>query len=269
MNYFGQLGTNDKSDKWTPTLVSFFSTSLLLSLASLASPLSSHANTAEKEEINKISISANHTIILTKTGKLYLFGLNYFGQLGTGDRVDQCNPTLVALINVEYQHLAYGCSILASMLNAGKEEIINVVAAYNHTMVTTTSGKLYAFGDNDMGQLGTGDTINKYTPTLIAFPYHVSFISAGSFHTAIITDKGKLYTCGNNRCGQLGTCDTINRRIFTAILPNENVRTVCVGTYHTIVSTNDNKIYTFGRNTRGQLGVGDRENRSSPTLVDL
>lgn len=44
--------------------------------------------------------------------------------------------------------------------------ILSVACGSFHTMVHTSEG-IYAFGSNDDGQLGLGDNLNRYTPTMI------------------------------------------------------------------------------------------------------
>ena len=74
----------------------------------------------------------------------------------------------------------------------------------------TETGKLYAWGDNGVGQLGLGNTTNQTTPqevtnvsgsallgkkvTHVACNYGSGDSVA---HTYILTDEGKVYGCGD------------------------------------------------------------------------
>ena len=68
------------------------------------------------------------------------------------------------------------------------------------------SWQVYAWGRNEEGQLGLGDTAMRRTPTIVdalwALP--VQQLAAGDRHSAALTSNGFLFTCGANDRGQLG-----------------------------------------------------------------
>ena len=69
----------------------------------------------------------------------------------------------------------------------------------------TQDGSLYAWGQNDCGQLGFfSDESCVYAPTKVLFSSKVAQISAGRQHAALVCDQGNVYTCGSNAYGQLG-----------------------------------------------------------------
>ena len=45
--------------------------------------------------------------------------------------------------------------------------VVALAAGYYHTCALVTGGGAYCWGYNDGGQLGTGDTSNRYTPTAV------------------------------------------------------------------------------------------------------
>ncbi|KAJ5075212.1 hypothetical protein M0811_07565 [Anaeramoeba ignava] len=68
------------------------------------------------DNIIDFSCGNAHTLILTTKGKLIGFGYNYFGQLGTGDTIDQLIPIQIKLPklrfneNISYYHVSCGVS---------------------------------------------------------------------------------------------------------------------------------------------------------------
>ena len=45
---------------------------------------------------------------------------------------------------------------------------VGIAAGGSHTCAVTTSGAVYCWGYNYDGQLGTGDTTSRYTPTAVS-----------------------------------------------------------------------------------------------------
>ena len=86
-----------------------------------------------------------------------------------------------------------------------------VAAGYDHSLGVTSSGQLYAFGDNYHGQLGSatnnGSSVANPTPTLVTLPGGsgtVTQVAAGDDFSLVVTSTGELFTFGDNEYGQLG-----------------------------------------------------------------
>ena len=70
-----------------------------------------------------------------------------------------------------------------------------VSCGYNFTICVDSEGFIWSFGDNNYGQLGTGNITQK----LLNIPPVLS-VSCGSYYTLIITNN--LWSCGRNSHGQ-------------------------------------------------------------------
>ena len=82
----------------------------------------------------------------------------------------------------------------------------NVSAGHYHSL-GIKNGYLYTWGNNAFGQLGLGDNIDRYTPTLVSQDNTWIDVAAGSYHSLAIKNNGgtyQLYTFGKNDHGQLG-----------------------------------------------------------------
>ena len=78
-------------------------------------------------------------------------------------------------------------------------------------MALTSDGKVFAWGENDSGQLGDGTTTNRTTPVAVdmsgaLWARAVTAIAAGDVHTVALTSDGKVFAWGDN-VGQLGDGD--------------------------------------------------------------
>ncbi|MDR2153287.1 MAG: hypothetical protein LBO72_10760, partial [Helicobacteraceae bacterium] len=140
-----------------------------------------------------------------------------------------------------------------------------------HTLALTKNGKLYAAGKNNRGQLGLGDTSDRYFFTHISDldDKTIVALAADGEHSMALDAEGKLYAAGNNGNGQLGLGDRDNRENFTLVssLKGKKIVAVSVGDYYSLALDAEGKVYAAGANDRGQLGLGDRKNRENFTLV--
>ena len=135
-NYYGQLGLGDNMNRNIPTHV-----------MRTENATSIHVQTCSfgDENIKQIYCGENHTFILKKSGELFTFGNNLYGQLGLEDSEDRNIPTLVVI----------------------DKNIKQIYCGEEHTYILKESGELYACGYKHIGQLGLDYCINKYKLTLV------------------------------------------------------------------------------------------------------
>jgi len=168
----------------------------------------------------QVACGGNTTAIITDDGSLYMCGQNYRGQLGTGDVADRLSPTRV---DVPYSVVSvatdgnYTMAVTKSgslyeigparypdNLLEGAETVIRVACGDHYAMVLTSDLALYAYGDNESGQLGTGDLDARDVMTKIAIPEPFQDIICGLSQSFGIGVSGDIYVWGANGDGQLG-----------------------------------------------------------------
>jgi len=94
-----------------------------------------------------IAVGYFHNFVLTDSGMVYGFGSNDHGQLGVYDKFDRDIPVAVPLL---------------SMRN-----VTHISAGATHTIVATGNNRVYTFGSNSEGQLGTANFEEKLRPTSV------------------------------------------------------------------------------------------------------
>lgn len=74
------------------------------------------------------------------------------------------------------------------------------------SLVLTRSGRVLAFGRNDLGELGDGMTRYRDRPVAVRLPRRVRVrtMSAGNSDTLVLTTGGHIYGWGFDAEGQLG-----------------------------------------------------------------
>ena len=87
-------------------------------------------------------------------------------------------------------------------------------------------GSLYSFGAGEHGQLGLGDTRNRYIGNLVASldGFVTIDTSAGALHTLVLNQLGSVYAWGDNQFGQLGQGDLLMRSAPTKVLALDAMR---------------------------------------------
>lgn len=205
--------------------------------------------------VSQIACGYAHTLFLLSDGSIWSAGNNEHGQLGLGHEGGHHQLKQISSI--------FGIPFT------------QVTAGYHHSLALTMSGKVFAWGNNSHGQLGLGDTRNKYVPhrltSLKSQP--VKHVAAGLHHSVVLTTDGGVFTFGSNGHGQLGhgmrSGDTsINpRKVFE--LMGSNVTQVSCGKNHTLAFVAEqSQVYTFGDNSASQLGYeGVSEKNYLPSLI--
>ena len=194
-----------------------------------------------------------HSMVIGSDGKLYAWGDNYYGQLGNGTTVTATTPVAVSL----------PAGVTPTVLTAGGA----------HSMAIGSDGKLYAWGDNEYGQLGNGTTTTSHTPVAVSLPADVTPIAvvAGELHNLAIGSDGKLYAWGYNGHGELGNGTTTQSTTPLVVsLPNGITPiAIAAGYQHSLAEGSDGKLYAWGNNADGEQGNGTTTQSNTPMLVSL
>ena len=121
-----------------------------------------------------------------------------------------------------------------------------------HCLALTGSGKIYAWGLNEHGQLGTGNFENEFKPKLIPFFENMKAIScgAGNHHSVVVAktkndDHAKVYAFGENTSNRLGLKagkEKINLPQHVEFYDEKAPYSVIVASNHSIIMTENMKI---------------------------
>ena len=183
----------------------------------------------------------------TASGEVYAWGDNSFGQLGIGNTDEIWEPVKInALANIE-------------MLYINEEG-----SAYAKTM----TGDVYAWGNNDSGQLGIGNTTNQSIPVKINELTNVQNIDFENGSIYAITKTGDVYAWGDNDNGQLGIGNKTNQNVPVKINELTNVQNIDFenGSIYAITKTGD--VYAWGSNRAGKLGIGNNTDQNVPVKIN-
>ena len=182
-NRYGQLGNGTNEDSNEPTCISDIP-----------------GNALNGKNIIDIQMDGNNytVIALDNEGKVYTWGWNGLGKLGSG-------------IEEEYSNEPICISEIEGNALNGKN-IEEIQSEGYITIALDSEGKVYIWGDNERGQLGNG-TEDWYSnePICISdisvntlYGKKIVKIQSDGYTIIAIDSEGKVYTWGDNERGQLG-----------------------------------------------------------------
>jgi alpha-tubulin suppressor-like RCC1 family protein len=229
---FGQLGDNKTIAQAFPVDVSIVNpvdgTSMLLT------------------DIKTVVAGNSHTCAMLNDGSVMCWGYNRDGELGLGDTTDRLSPVGAASLPDIATSIAAGyghtCAVIANGTlycwgrNAsgqlGTDDlhnrtqpaqvmddvfplsgVLSVAVGGSHTCALINDGTVLCWGNNDYGQLGTGNFLSELIPMPVVDETgrtqdHVTAIAAGAIHTCAIIDDSVVKCWGDNTYGELGSGDS-------------------------------------------------------------
>jgi len=167
-------------------------------------------------------------------------------------------PTILASSGELYYYPSISSDPVKIELENSSEKIVDIKSGENNLLILGESGKLYAIGPNDYGQLGSTIPYSGVSwNTKIASYTGISDIinmGVGVEHTILQTDEDKFITLGRNSYGQLATTDINSKSTFQKIPSLTDVKDIGAPLYSSFAVTNDNKLYSWGgRNNNERL----------------
>lgn len=140
--------------------------------------------------VSAIAAGFGHTAALKSDGTVWTWGYNYDGQLGDGTSGNGTNS-----------------DIPDKLLRLSG--ISRIAAGADYTAALKSDGTVWAWGNNDYGQLGDDTTSSNGSPVQASGSGYTN-ISAGENHMAAMKSDGTFWTWGRNNYGQLGNGKTVD-----------------------------------------------------------
>ncbi len=240
-NSAGNLGNNTRTDSTTPVQVFGLSTG-----------------------VSKIFAGKSHTCAIVENpgwskNKVYCWGLNTFGQLGSGNTTTTSVPVEVVGTVGNAMSLALGTNHTCGVFRTSVEG-------------APVQEDLKCWGANDKGQLGLGTVSAEFVvaPGESVQQFNgtspVGHIAAGDYHTCAEND-GTLKCWGANDWGQLGSPAGASSGTPVYLAREwSHVTSLTASRAHSCAVTNG-EVYCWGDNRGGQLGNGSTASTHVPVLA--
>ncbi len=187
-----------------------------------------------------------HTVALRSDGSLWAWGDHDRGQLGLGAiTADRDSP---AEVDAGTTWQAVSCG-------------------YDFTVAIRSDGTLWAWGDNDTGELGLGDETQKDSPTEVEPGTTWQAVSCGYDDTVAVRSDGTLWGWGGDSDGELGLGGTSLKDSPTQIGTDAAWAAVSCGYGYTMALQTDGSLWGAGDNMDGELGLGATDEVDTFTAI--
>jgi alpha-tubulin suppressor-like RCC1 family protein len=123
----------------------------------------------------------------------------------------------------------------------------------------------WAWGANNLGQLGDGTNVDRHTPVQVQNLSGVTAVAGGYGHALALRTDGTVWAWGQNRDGQLGNGSTVDSNTPVQVQNLSGVTAIAGGGW--IALKSDGTVWTWGSNFLGQLGDGTTVDRHTPVQV--
>jgi alpha-tubulin suppressor-like RCC1 family protein len=132
-------------------------------------------------------------------------------------------------------------------------------------------GTVRAWGNNKVGQVGDGTTINRKTPVAVVGVRNAIAVAAGSTISAAVLADGRVMTWGHGN-------SALGRKTFTRDAPHPTpalvdgvtgVRSIAVGSIHMVAVTTNGTAISWGDNMIGEIGHRGAAPAAIPGLTNV
>jgi len=201
------------------------------------------------------AIGLEHSLVLRQDGTLLASGENDLGQLGDGTETPSATPVEVAL--------------------PSSVDVTAVAAGESHSLALLEDGRVFAWGENDFGQLGDGTEETRLAPVevdLSGFGSPPLDVLAANWSSYALLEDGTLLGWGRNSGGQLG--DGSEEGKLTPVAADlsafeSGVDSAAVGDDNALAILESGELAGWGANFTGQVGDGTEIDRPEPVAVDV
>jgi alpha-tubulin suppressor-like RCC1 family protein len=183
------------------------------------------------------------------TGQYFTWGWHNYGELGDGSGTSKSTPVSVFGTG-RFEYVWQGIQVCAG--------------------IEKNTGILYAWGFNQSGAFGRGNTSGDSTPVVAFGGKLASKVASGNnFCLMIEKTTGYLWSAGSSSNGESGNfADLVDHSFPVSVVGGKSWSHVCAGGSNAgAIEGSTGYAWCWGFSSGGAIGDGANTNRSSPTSV--
>jgi alpha-tubulin suppressor-like RCC1 family protein len=192
--------------------------------------------------VKEISAGLLNSAAVQQDGTLWVWGSNFYGQIGDGTLTNRYAPVRV-----------YGLT-----------GATDIAFGLYHSLAARADGTVWAWGANYNGQLGDGTTIDHIVPMKVNGLEGITGVAAGWIHSLAVSSNESVWSWGDNYLGQLGDGTPISKLSPIRISSLSGQVEVAAGSYHSLSLAANGTVWGWGQNDSFQLADGTWYTRQTP-----
>lgn len=200
--------------------------------------------------VKAIASEGSHDLALLTSGTVVAWGRNGNGELGLGTTEPFFVPEPVSV--------------------PGLTGVKAIATGQYHSLAVVTGGAVYAWGDNESGQVGDGKTgeVAVTSPTKIPGLKGAKAVAAGSYFSLALMSNGTAEAWGSNGEGALGVGSGLGTiPTPTAVSGLTEAKALVAHESWAAALRKDGSVEDWGSNFGGELGRGPGEGSNHPVAV--
>lgn len=191
--------------------------------AALAEPLQLPPDTVE------VRLGAVHSCARRGGGEVLCWGLNFYGRIGDGTRVDRPQPTAVK----------------------GLTDATGLTLGLLHSCAVRRGGDVVCWGSGFGGRLGDGAEEERATIVAVQGLHDATAVVAGEDHTCARSRSGAVVCWGSNGEGALGDGSDHTRLVPVPVIGLATATAIAAGEQHSCALTGSPaEVRCWGRDVR-------------------
>lgn len=152
-----------------------------------------------------------------------------------------------------------GCTHATNSVSVKPEITAKVIAVSasglgDFTVALKEDGTVWAWGDNEYGQLGDGTNVSRNTPVQVKGISNVIAIANGAGHVVALKEDGAVWAWGRNLEGEFGDGSSQSSGIPKQVMGLSEVTAIAAGDNHSLAIRKDGTVWAWGDNSYTQLG---------------
>jgi alpha-tubulin suppressor-like RCC1 family protein len=187
--------------------------------------------------IMSIAVGLHFCLALRSDGTVWAWGNNQYGQTGNGTPgTPVSRPTMITALS----------------------DVVTVSAGRSHAFAVKRDGTVWAWGQNQVGQVGNGTSSATpvSTPAPLAALTDIVHVQGGNGHSLALRSDGTILAWGNNGSGEIGNGTSDRVPVPVPVFNLTDVTALGTSWFHTLALRGDGTVYAWGENSKGALGNG-------------
>jgi alpha-tubulin suppressor-like RCC1 family protein len=200
------------------------------------------------DPIKKIVAGAYFSMVQTASGKIYVCGSNYEGELGSNNSYERYQVEKFIRMNPTDKIIT----------------IKKIACGYSHSIALATTKEIFVWGAFGWENHNYKNTVPRdFGPTYSFLSSNIINVVCGKLYSAIITNEGDIYFQGKFYL------DSDNNITLPKKITCPNLKKIACGSNHIMILTNSGEVYVQGCYVNGQLGLSFPSDIHSLQKLDL